>query len=167
MKTFDKDCFLRNDKLAKDATKIAFKDFDVRDNPDRYGVDLLLYKNNEHIGYVECERAESYWNYEGPFKGHLSELGERVVRFPSRKAHFLSKDKSFFFLIVNSLSTDVLIVARDTLKDNYWKEDDKSRYGKEGDYFLCLPINLCRQISIKSRYNEYRAKRVENEDSNR
>ena len=178
-KTYDQGCFKRNDSLAREAAKLAFKNFDIIENPNQYGVDLFVCeKGNERVvAYVECERAETYWGYEGPFKGHKSEKGDLVVRFPSRKARFLDGkdaapkgkehpplkygDLPVFFLIVNSLNTDVLIVDSVTLFQNYWKEDDKTRYGQEGDYFMCLPIKMARQKSIKSMCRECRSKRIE------
>lgn len=177
-KTFEQSCHDRNDPPARAAAKIAFNKFEVEDNQARCGVDLFIKENGKVIAYIECERAETWWTNEGPYKGRNSENypGTRIVRIPSRKFHFLEgKDSApkgqpnpplkygdlpVFFCIVNAPGTDVLVLDSATVLRNYWSEPDNTGYSNdEKDFFICVPIDVCRQKSIKP--EKVRARRVE------
>lgn len=55
--TFNKDSYDKYDELARSLAKQLFKRYEVelRDNSDKYGVDLLAYRNDVLVGYVEVE----------------------------------------------------------------------------------------------------------------
>lgn len=63
-----------------------------KDNPDRYGIDLIVYRNGVQVGYIEVEVRS--WN-PCPFK---------TIHVPMRKKAMLETPKTLFFALTQDLS---------------------------------------------------------------
>jgi len=57
-KPFDKNLFEHNDQIAREAVKDYFHsqyNVSIKDNPDKYEPDLILFHEDKMYGYIECE----------------------------------------------------------------------------------------------------------------
>jgi hypothetical protein len=61
-KKFDQALHDEFDELGRDMSKQFYKRFgvDLKDNPDQYGVDLIAYRDDKKVGYVEVE-VRTFW----------------------------------------------------------------------------------------------------------
>lgn len=160
-KIFDKESFEANDKIAKN-TVIQYVEggglYDVVDNPG-VGVDLIVYNKGtkDCIGYIEVERAATWWTYKGKYQGRPHEKG-RYVRIPGRKKHFLNGKDAFNFALgreadlphglkpvmfatVNSLCTDMIFIFSDKVKSTFWEEEDTYQGVRKGSNYMCTLIS--------------------------
>ncbi len=82
---FNEERFQSSDKPAKEATKKLFEkihpEWTLIENPNRYGIDYIVYSNGKLIAYIECELSNKGFDEKG-FK--YSE-----IRLLPRKNHFL------------------------------------------------------------------------------
>jgi hypothetical protein len=69
-KRFDKELFDKYDKMGRDIVKSFIGQWGLiaEDNPDRYGVDLLLYADGELKGCAEVEVRNSWKTIEFPYE---------------------------------------------------------------------------------------------------
>jgi len=64
----------------------------AKDNPDKYGIDLIVYRDGKQVGYIEVEVRS--WN-PCPFN---------TIHVPVRKKEMLEQPKSLFFALTQDLS---------------------------------------------------------------
>lgn len=74
-----------------------------QDNPDKYGIDLIVYRNGEQVGFIEVEVRS--WN-PCPFK---------TIHVPVRKKHMMETPKTLFFALTNDLSHAYWITGDKTI----------------------------------------------------
>ena len=89
-KPFEQDLHDAYDKPAKDVVARFIAESSglrVIPNPDQYGVDLLLYRGDNHVGGVEVEVRQ--WSPNCPYP---------TIHIPHRKQKFFGKRVLFFAL---------------------------------------------------------------------
>jgi len=139
-KKFDKELFEANDLKARTATKLVVAQVygvEVRDNPDKYGPDLMAYKDGEFVGYVECE-IKRVWG--------LGEFQYDTVQFPERKAKFL-KLGSILFIMFNQDLSRCLMLNGETLASSP-QVVVRNKYCPSGELFFQVPRENVEFLSI-------------------
>lgn len=64
---------------------------EAKDNPDKYGTDLIVYKNGKQVGFAEVEVRQ--WN-PCPFP---------TIHVPVRKKHMIEVPKTLFFALTQDM----------------------------------------------------------------
>lgn len=95
IKKFDQSLHDKYDPPARLAVSRWVKNqwnLEAKDNPDKYGIDLIVYRNNDKVGYIEVEVRS--WN-PCPFN---------TIHVPVRKKAMLETPKTLFFALTSDLS---------------------------------------------------------------
>lgn len=109
-KAFSKKLHEQNDEKARQIAKDFFtkQGFLVQDNPNKYGVDLIAYKDGELKFYIECEIKRVWKEDKFPYGS---------VQFPERKWKFCNLDRpTAFFMLNNKCNHAVLVTGQDLVK---------------------------------------------------
>lgn len=145
---FDKSSYDRSDAVSKESTiKVIEKlikakyinEVVVKENPDKYGIDLLVYDEDKVIGYIECEQSYKWGDEDYPYK---------TIRLPERKEKYLTPsnlpygDKQVLFAMINNKGNRAVLYLGDVAKKAPKKEVHNSRTGTE----------IMREIDIKDCY---------------
>jgi hypothetical protein len=94
IKKFDQVLHDKYDPPARAAVAAWVKmkwNVDAVDNPDKYGTDLILYKNDKKIGYAEVEVRQ--WN----------PCLFPTIHVPARKKHMIEVPKTLFFALTQDM----------------------------------------------------------------
>lgn len=131
-KRFDRALFEENDKKCRTKVKelLLNSDFAGVDNIKVRGVDLLLYKNGQHVGYLEVER-KTVW------KGSSFQYDN--VQFPERKAKYAKLDKPTTFVMFNEDMSNYLTVKHTDLISSPCVEVP-NKYMYKGENFFQVPL---------------------------
>jgi len=140
-KKFDPSLHNKYDDVGRTVVKNYFKsklNIDAIDNSDIYGVDLILTKNNNVVGYAEVEVRNNWDKDNFPFD---------TLNVPSRKKKLLENEMPTFFFSVNKILTRMFcckaeIVLQCPLVEN------KNKYVKDGEYFYKVPVNDLKLIIL-------------------
>ena len=141
-KPFDRKMFDATDNPAREAIRdyIGRSGLYVRDNPDAYGPDLIVYKGFKPLSYVEVE-VKLVWKpeqYEFPWD---------TIQLPERKLKFLNLGLPIeFFILRADLERAVLIPDYVVAKSPI--EEVKNKYVKVGELFCRIDIRECQVIDI-------------------
>ena len=105
-KHFSKSVHDKHDAKAREAAKSFWgnRGWDIKDNPDTYGVDLIAEKGGKRV-YVEVE-VKNGW--------HGVDFKYDTVHLPLRKTKFL--DKPTKFMVFNASLTHAAIISRDAIR---------------------------------------------------
>ena len=110
-KKFSKELFAQNDKKARKLAKefYAKSGIVLKDNPKKYGPDLMRMENGKCVGFVECEIKRVWKDDAFPYGS---------VQFPERKAKYVyTTDLPVEFFMLNNKCNRVLKVdGKDILK---------------------------------------------------
>jgi hypothetical protein len=142
-KEFDQDLFDKNDSKGKKAVagyliKIGYK---VAEG-DRYGVDLICYKDDELAGYVEVEVRHNW----------KTSFSYSTLHVPYRKHKFFTLDKTTILFATNSDSTQA-----------YWVKDtdilispieNKPNKYMESELFFVVPLRYCTKVYLPPPHSE-------------
>lgn len=132
-KRFDKELYEQNDAMAKALVALILpKNLELKNNENRYGVDLLAYKSNKLIFYIEPE-IKRVWNDE-KFK-------YEDLQIPQRKNKFCDLENPTLFIIFNKLGNRYLCVWSNDLINCPLKEVP-NKYVYKGELFYKVPISL-------------------------
>jgi hypothetical protein len=113
----------------------------AQDNPDIYGVDLIIYKENKIVGYAEVEVRNNWSSDTFPYD---------TLNVPYRKKKLLENDKPTFFFSVNKPQTRMFCcTAEIVLNSNV--EENRNKYVKSDEYFYKIPVNKLKLIEIHSK----------------
>lgn len=125
-KKFDQKLFDGNDQPARQAAKKFWESRGVhaRDNPDRYGPDLIL-----DIGNMLEVEVKHTWKDKFPFD---------TLQLPSRKEKFAKL--GCMFMVFNSDLTKAFLFDGDTVLDSPRKEV-YNKYVSQGEIFFQIPIS--------------------------
>lgn len=143
-KPFDRGMFDATDNPAREAIRdyIGRSGLYVRDNPDTYGPDLIVYKGFKPLSYVEVE-VKLVWKpeqYEFPWD---------TIQLPERKLKFLNLGLPIeFFILRADLEKAVLIPDYVVAKSPV--EEVRNKYVKAGELFCRIDIRECQVIDITS-----------------
>ena len=107
-KVFQKKDFDKYDEVAREKAKKFWytMGYVCKDNPDQYGVDLIVEGNNKRF-YCEVE-VKTVW--------HGVQFKYPTMHLPVRKAKFFSKPTQFF--ILNNSMTHAGVVGRKTVMNS-------------------------------------------------
>lgn len=103
-KRFDKKLFDKTDKPAKEAIKRLFKGFkgwSVKDNENRYGVDLLVFKDGVHVCNIETEMKLVWKGDDFPYDS---------LHIPERKKRYKDLEVPTLFVVFNSDCSNFLVI---------------------------------------------------------
>jgi hypothetical protein len=139
-KKFDPVNFKRNDPKAR--KKVASwlmkrgQITSVKDNSDRYGPDLLMYKGTQFVGYAEVEVKQVWKSFDFPW--------DEIVHFPARKKKFVDKcqeeGKKIFFFMLNKYMTRLIVFPGEALADSAIVEVSNKEVRK-GEGFYKVPFS--------------------------
>lgn len=129
-KRFDPALYAANDELCRNKIKELLPNLDIRDNPKKRDVDLLIYdKNGNHVANIEVER-KLVW------KG--SDFKYDSIQFAQRKQKYASLPQKTYFVMFNEDFTNYLIVEDATLLASPCVEVP-NKYMYKGEYFFQVP----------------------------
>jgi hypothetical protein len=141
-KSFDKELWLQYDELGRNTVKDFIErtwNIEVRDNPDKYGVDLLLYSNDKLQGYAEVEVRNSWKSKLFPFND---------LNVPSRKEKLLNNSLPTFFFSVNKNANALLFCkAEDVLSSPL--VENKNKYISKGELFYKIPLDKLNYVDLE------------------
>jgi hypothetical protein len=130
-KRFDKELYEANDTKAKKAIKSILKGtkYSVKESENRMAVDLELFKNEELVGYIECESKKA-------FKGKFQ---YDTLQIPERKRKYAVLDKPTLFVVFDCNFNNYMVVTnKDLLKSNVVEVPNKYCFKEE--LFFQVPI---------------------------
>ena len=144
-KRFDRELFLKFDKLARDAGKRYWKskNYFVIDNEDRYGPDLIVTNTEDKKFYCEVEIKR-------PWKGKKFQYEK--LQIPQRKGKFLDKSKyslPICFFVFNSDQTYGYLIEGETLAKTPVIEVP-NKYVYKGEKFYQVPAKNLIPLEIPS-----------------
>lgn len=137
MKKFSKELFEKYDEAARDVAKdwLTEEGWNVRDNPDKYGTDLIATKDDVYWD-VEVEVRAS-WTGDFPYKS---------LQIPQRKAKF-AKDNTVFLVFASDFQHFYAVTA-DTLNLCGFIEKDTKYTEKE--LFFDVPLKFAFLYKVKN-----------------
>lgn len=137
-KPFNPEAHKENDAKAKKyaAGYWQSKGIEVRNNPDRYGIDQMLYKDNDLYGYCECEIK--WYLEEGRFKWQTLNILYRKRKYAELEE---STGKPVFFCLF-SPDGDKLALTRgkDILRCTV--KELSNNAVKKGELFYDVPLDM-------------------------
>lgn len=133
-KPFDRILYEKNDKAAKEAAQKIFSkipNYTIEENESKIGVDFLLYKDEEHIGYLEVEKKSGWITVSFPYD---------FINFPERKAKYCKLDKPTLFMMFNNNFKNYLVVDSETMLNSDLAEV-RNKYILSGELFFKVDKN--------------------------
>lgn len=132
-KRFDPSLYAENDNIAKEFVKNTLKgsEYQVIENPKKRGVDLLLYKDSQHVANLECE-IKRVWKTENfPYES---------VQIPDRKTKYTELEKPTIFVMLNNDQSAYLAIPQKVLLESP-KKEVPNKYVYKGEMFYQVPVN--------------------------
>jgi hypothetical protein len=110
---------------------------EARDNPDQYGIDLVLYKNDTIVGYAEVE-VRTNWNaLNFPFDD---------LNVPLRKGKLFNNDLPSLFFSVNQPGTALMYCSSDLVMRSRI-ENSPNKYMRE-EMFFKVPVEKMKFVIL-------------------
>ncbi len=136
---FDRDIFDECDLKARAWAKHLFKRYGVelRDNPDEYGVDLIAYRNDREVGYVEVEIKKT-WNGAFIYK---------YLNVPIRKKKLLTSRLRSVLVAFNHDGTQCFI-CNDNVVLSSAIEEVKNKHVSHGEMFYRVPVSKIKLVTM-------------------
>lgn len=130
-KRFDPELYAQNDEIARNFVKGLLKGtgYNAIDNVKKRGVDLLIYKDSEHICNIECEIKRVWKEKDFPYES---------IQVPVRKEKYALLEKPTIFLMMNNDQTAFLCIKSSDLLASP-KKEVPNRYVYQGEYFFQVP----------------------------
>lgn len=121
-KPFSQELHNQNDFPARELVKRSFLDhwgITLIDNPDRYGVDLLAYRKDKFVGYVEIEVKHNWVGHKFPYEAiHIPSRKERIFNYLPLIFVVINKDMThFMWFNLESVKTGKRITKKTKLTD--------------------------------------------------
>ena len=140
-KRFDQSLHDQYDNPGREVVKFYFSsklNITAKDNPNVYGVDLLLYKNESLVGYAEVEVRNNWKTDAFPYD---------TLNVPYRKKKLLENELPTFFFSINHIKTRMFCCkAEDVLKCEL--KENPNKYVKSDEYFYKVPVCVLKSIEI-------------------
>lgn len=142
---FNKSEYNKYDKLGRDYAKaIALKyGFRLEDNPDQYGIDLLVYslKSNQLIGYADVEVRPDLWD------GDKTRF--RTIHAIKKKVENYSKLPlpAWYFSISGDGRHLLSCKFEDMLKEKLVEVSNKRE--RVGESFYDVPVSKWKHLTLK------------------
>jgi len=134
-KVFDQSLYDKNDGRGKKAAIKFFlkRGFEATENPDKYGIDVLIYKENKLQFMIEVEvRGEDVWN------GNIFKYSS--LHIPYRKQRLIKFDTLIpiqYFVFNNTLTSFLTCNLR--LSCSRQPIEVSNKYIPQGEYFFDVP----------------------------
>ena len=137
LKYFDRDQFARHDAHAKEVARQFWINlgYDCIENPDEYGVDLLVEGKGRKFG---CE-VEVKTRWHGP------EFNYPTLHIPFRKKKF-TKEKVTFFVLNNARSHAAVVGRNDVVSSPVVTIPNK--FVPAGDLFYDVNVQDAKMINL-------------------
>jgi hypothetical protein len=135
IKKFDQALHDKYDPPARAAViKWAGKEWKLQviDNPDKYGVDLIAYRDGIQVGFIEVEVRS--WN-PCPFN---------TIHVPVRKKHMLEVPNTLFFALTKDLSHAYWIFGDKTLTHETVEMKDDTKH----EAYYDVPKSLFNYVKL-------------------
>lgn len=131
-KHFDKELYKKYDTMAKEKVEKIFKGtiWTIAVNEKKMGVDYLVYKDGEHVAYMEVEVKTNWADNEFQYPD---------VQWPERKWKFCNLDKPTVFLMFSGDLTNYLTATGKTLLGSKM-EMIRNKYVPYGENFFKVPV---------------------------
>jgi len=130
------------DKRAKDTIIELLSEHPYRamENPNRYGIDILLYFDEIFVKSIEVETKRSFTTWESLYP---------KVHIPERKRKFFNDSRSYFLLLNLDFDKFLFIKGSDILK---CEVTDKltSRSSVVMDKFFEVPLEKFKKFEIEN-----------------
>jgi len=134
-KKFDKNLHTEYDSFGREIVKnFIEKEFKLKalDNPDKYGVDLIIYHNSDVVGYAEVEVRNSWKDDVFPFSD---------LNIPYRKKKLFDNPLPTLFFSVNKKGSALLycgsmVILSCEVKELY------NKYVEKGELFFKVPLGM-------------------------
>ena len=140
-KKFDPTLHEQYDDIGKNIVISYFKNklnIEASGNPDIYGVDVILYRNNKPIGYAEVE-VRNNWNSDNfPYD---------TLNVPCRKKKLLDNDLPTYFFSINKIQTRMFCCTADVVLNSRIQENP-NKYVKSKEYFYKVPVDKLKLINL-------------------
>ncbi len=139
-KQFDKELFAKYDEMGRSIVKDFVKTKEVRavDNPDKYGIDLLLYKNDRLVGLAEVEVRNSWKGLTFPYED---------LNVPQRKKKLLDNNILTYFFSINADGTAMFYCKAKEVLNSELKESG-NKYIASGEHFYKVPIDKLKYVVL-------------------
>jgi hypothetical protein len=140
-KRFDKDLHDTYDKFGRDIVKSFVSstwNMEARDNPNRYGVDLHLYVNDELVGFAEVEVRLSWKTLEFPYED---------LNVPERKRKLLNQELPTYFFSINKDGTALFHCEAKHVLESDVKES-RNKYVFQGEHFFKVPLDKLSYVTL-------------------
>lgn len=141
-KPFDPQLFEQTDAPARQAVSqyIAESGLYVRENPDKYGPDLILYKGFKPWAYVEVE-VKLVW------RADQDTFPWTTIHLPSRKTKFLNLGLPIEYFILRSDLRKAVILPDYVVAGSSQKEVSNV-YVASGEVFCNVEVAECQVVDI-------------------
>jgi len=111
--------------------KINIKNHSLTKNKDRYGIDIVIKKEENVVGGIEVESHGKYW---------------KSIIFPFNTVHFLGRKKKFigdnnYYLMLNESCTNCVVIPTKKLNDEFLTLQNNEKCNNE--YIYDVPKNKC------------------------
>lgn len=136
IKKFDQEL---HDKYDPPARAAVAKWIDMKwglqalDNPDKYGTDLIVYRDGKPVGFAEVEVRQ--WNPYCPFD---------TIHVPMRKKHMLEAPKTLFFALTQDMKNAYWIKGEKALQFPTWEMQDDTKH----ELYYDVPKNLFKYVDL-------------------
>lgn len=140
-KRFDPSLHQIYDDMGKNIVLSYFNDklgIQAIENPDKYGVDVILLRDKKYIGFAEVEVRNSWKEYAFPYS---------TLNVPKRKQKLLDNPLPTYFFSINAPGTrmfccEATAVLRAALQEN------PNKYVSQGEYFYKVQLDQLKSIDI-------------------
>lgn len=139
-KRFDKELFDKYDKMGRDIVKSYVGQWGMfaEDNPDKYGVDLLLYSDKGLVACAEVEVRNSWKTVEFPYED---------LNVPHRKKKLLENELDTFFFSINAEGTALFFCKAEDVLGSDVKES-RNKYVYKGEHFFKVPLDKLTHVKL-------------------
>ena len=139
-KKFSPSLHNKYDNFGREIVKKFVKDtwnLEAKDNPDQYGIDLVIYKGEKKVGYAEVEVRTNWKGLEFPFD---------ELNVPERKGKLFNNDLPSLLFSVNQKGTALMYCTESVLLESR-KEVSPNKYLKNEKFFK-IPIKKMRRAEL-------------------
>ena len=139
-KKFSQDLHDQFDKVGRDWSKQLFKRYGVKleDNPDQYGVDLIAYRDDKIVGYVEVE-VRTVWTG--------NKFNYDTLNIPLRKKKLLTMSLPVCLVSWSSNGDYGFLCSSDTILNSEVMEV-KNKYMDKAEHFYKVPIDKIKLVRL-------------------
>lgn len=121
------------------------KSVEICENPNIFGIDLILKVNGNETSGIEVERRSSWDTFYFPFD---------TINVPARKLKFHDKDKHNKYIAVNKDMTRALVlVMSDIVKSPMIENPNK--YVEAGEMFYSVDVNKACFYKLAQKFSSH------------